>query len=70
MNGKLRILLWIGIVVLFLPFFGVPNWLRITLTIGIGIVLVYLAYALKYALKKIKFELRTQTEPNSTQIHG
>lgn len=60
MKGKLRLLLWIGIIVLFLPFFGVPDWLRTTLTIIIGIVLIYLAYTLKYAYKKLKFELRQQ----------
>lgn len=69
MKGKLRLLLWIGIVVLFLPFVGVPDWLRAALTIVIGLVLIYLSYTIKYAYKKLKFELRPQAhEPLATDI--
>jgi hypothetical protein len=70
MKGKLRLLQWVGIVVLFLPFFGVPDWLRTTLTIVIGLVLIYLAYSLRFAYKKLKFELRPQAEPASDIHHG
>lgn len=71
MKGKLRLLLWIGIIVLFLPYFGVPDWLRTSLTVLIGIVLIYLSYSLKYAYKKLKFELRPQqTVEQQEEIHG
>ncbi len=69
MKGKLRLLLWIGIIVLFLPFFGIPDWLRTTLTIAIGVVLVYMSYSLRYAYKKLKFELRQQ-QSATEEIHG
>lgn len=69
MKGKLQVLLWIGIIVLFLPIFGIPDWLRTVVTIVIGLVLIYLSYTLKYAYKKLKFELRPQ-EPLNQEIHG
>lgn len=74
MVNKLRLLLWIGIVVLFLPFFGVPDWLRTALTIAIGILLIYLTFSLRRSYKKLKFELRQgavvpQAEPTPI-IHG
>ncbi len=58
MIAKLRILFWIGIIILFLPFFGVPDWLRTALTIAIGIVIVYLTFSLRRSYKKLRFELR------------
>lgn len=58
MIAKLRILFWIGIVILFLPFFGVPDWLRTALTIAIGIVIIYLTFSLRRSYKKLRFELR------------
>lgn len=58
MIAKLRILFWIGIIILFLPFFGVPDWLRTALTIAIGIVIIYLTFSLRRSYKKLRFELR------------
>lgn len=70
MKGKLRLLLWIGIIVLFLPYFGVPDWLRTSITVLIGVVLIYLSYSLTYAYKKLKFELRPQQTVSQEEIHG
>lgn len=68
MVSRLRVLLWIGIIVLFLPFFGVPDTIRAMLTIAIGVVLIYMTFSLKRAYKKLKFELRQGTDQPTT-IH-
>ena len=71
MAGKLRLLVWIGIIVLFVPFFGITDWMRTVLTIIIGVVIIYLSFTLKFAYKKLKFESRPQSEPDTTPIiHG
>lgn len=72
MLGKLRLLFWIGIVLLFLPFFGIPSTWKTLLTILAGIGIAYLAFRLRYAYKKMKFEMRQAVPPadNPTIIHG
>ncbi len=74
MVGKLRLLLWIGIVLLFLPFFGVVDVIKTALTIGIGILLIILTFRLRYAYKKLRFELRQGAPqplaPTDESIHG
>ena len=70
MKGKLRLLFWLGIIVLFLPFLGVPDWLRTALTIFIGIILIYLTFKFRYMYKKMKFELHQQEQIATEQSHG
>jgi|GEM_PF-1397444 len=47
MIGKLRLLFWLGIVMMFLPFFGIPNTWKTVLAILIGIVLIALSFSLR-----------------------
>ncbi len=47
MIGKLRLLFWIGIAMLFLPFLGITNTWKMILAILIGIVLIALAFLLR-----------------------
>jgi hypothetical protein len=68
MVGKLRLLLWIGIVILFVPFFGVPDTLRTGLTIVIGIVVIYLTFRIKHAYKQLKFTLRQGAPTDDTTL--
>lgn len=70
MAGKLRLLFWIGIIMLFLPFFGITDWMRTTLTVILGILIIYLTFKLRYAYKKLKFELRPRQAEVETTIHG
>lgn len=74
MVGKLRLLLWIGIVLLFLPFFGVVDIVKTMLTVAIGVLLIVLTYRLRYAYKKLRFELRQGAsqpiDPTDQSIHG
>jgi hypothetical protein len=67
MLGKLRLLFWIGIILLFLPFLGIPLlWKKVLIAI-IGAGIVYLSFRIRYAYKKMKFEMR-QGSPDI--IHG
>lgn len=73
MIARLRAVLWIGIVLLFVPFLGVPDWLRTIVIITIGVVLIYIFYTLRRSYKKLKFELRQGVSApveNSSIIHG
>lgn len=47
MIGKLRLLFWIGIFMIFLPFLGIPNTWKMTITMLIGIGLITTAVALR-----------------------
>ncbi|HWC57866.1 MAG TPA: hypothetical protein VG621_02865 [Candidatus Paceibacterota bacterium] len=45
---------------LFFPFFGITDWMRVVLGIAIGIVLIYLAFALRHEYKRMKLKLRQE----------
>ena len=47
MVGKLRLLFWLGIVMLFLPFLGIPNTWKMVLAVLIGIILIVIAMLLR-----------------------
>ncbi len=73
MKTRLRAVTMIGVVLLFLPFFGVPSSLKAALCVALGVVLLYLSYSLAFAIKRLRFELRSQVvEPVAAQehIHG
>lgn len=69
MAAKLRIVLWIGIVLFFLPLFGIPTLWKNGITIILGALVIYLVFRLKYAYKKLRFEHRDDV-PVSPTIHG
>ncbi len=72
MIGKLRILFWTGIVLLFVPQFGIPQTFKSILTVGLGILVIVLALKLRHGYKKLKFQLRHTEEVTTQQdiIHG
>ncbi len=77
MIGRFRVLLWVGIILLFVPFLGIPDVLRMGLTIVIGVFVIYLTFSMKRAYKKMKFELRqgavtppSQVDDTTPIIHG
>lgn len=65
MAGKLRLLFWIGIVLLFIPYLGITEGIKTILTIASGLALIFVAFKLKHAYKEIKYRLRRYEEPAS-----
>jgi Ca2+/Na+ antiporter len=47
MIGKVRTVFWLGIVMMFLPFFGIPNTWKTALAVIIGVTLVVIAFLLR-----------------------
>lgn len=47
MIGKLRLLFWLGIIMLFLPFFGIPNTWKMIIALLIGVTLIGIAILLR-----------------------
>ena len=71
MIGKIRLLFWIGMIVLFIPYFGIPNtWKNIALG-GIGIILILISFRMRKVYKSMKFRLRRfeQSVPAEDIIH-
>lgn len=66
MIAKLRVVFWIGIVLLFVPFIGIPESGKSIITVAIGIVIIILSLKLKRAHKELKFRLRRYEEPTTT----
>lgn len=59
MIAKLRLLFWLGIVMLFLPFFGIPNAWKTILAVIIGIFLVTISIALRRNYRSLRHTIRT-----------
>lgn len=61
-----------GIVLLFLPYLGIPDTTKKLLTILIGIAVIIFSIKLRHGYKKLKFQLRRVEEPqqSSEVIHG
>lgn len=66
MNHKLRILFWIGIALLFVPYIGVTSRFRTAITIFLGILVVWLSFRIRKEYKILRFRLRRLEEPSST----
>lgn len=64
MNTKLRSLFWVGIIVLFLPYVGLPDGWKAVLTIALGIIIITLVFKLRREYKTLKFQLRRYQEPS------
>jgi uncharacterized membrane protein len=58
MIGKLRLLFWMGIVMLFLPFFGIPNTWKTILAILIGLVLILVSLSLRKRYRAMRNIIR------------
>lgn len=68
MIGKLRLLFWIGIVVCFLPYIGIPTWSKTALTALLGVGIIITSYRLKRVYKELKFKLREHTEHETPAV--
>jgi NADH:ubiquinone oxidoreductase subunit K len=58
MIGKIRIVFWLGVVLMFLPFFGIPNTWKTVIAILIGISLVLIAVQLRKHYRSLRIIIR------------
>jgi hypothetical protein len=65
MIAKLRLLFWLGIVMLFLPFFGIPNTWKTILAVLIGIFLIWVSIALRRNYRTMRHTIRTLEHPTN-----
>ncbi len=72
MLGKLRVLFWTGIVLLFVPYIGVTEGVKTMLTIAIALVILITVFKLRRSYREMKFRLRRYEEPATTtdSIHA
>ena len=68
MIGKLRLLFWIGIIVLFLPYIGLPSTPKTLFTILLGVAIIVISYRLKKAYKALKYKLRQVDKDSVSQV--
>ncbi len=66
MISKLRILFWIGVLTLFVPYLGITSGVRTALTILIGVLIIWLSFRIRKNYKELRFRLRRMEEPSST----
>jgi O-antigen/teichoic acid export membrane protein len=58
MIGKLRLLFWLGIVMLFLPFFGIPDTWKTIIAVLIGIGLIAVSVLLRQRYRAMRLIIR------------
>lgn len=58
MLSKLRTLFWLGILMLVLPFIGIPNTAKMIVALGIGVVLIVLAFAMRREYRTLRLKLK------------
>lgn len=66
MSGKLRLLFWIGILIMFVPYLGVTSGIRTGFTIILGMLIIWITIRLKHNYKELRFRLRRLEEPMAT----
>jgi hypothetical protein len=63
MIGSIRLICYIGIGMLFLPYFGIPNTWKLLLAILVGIALIVISFMMKKQYKILKFKLKRLEQP-------
>ena len=58
MIGNIRTVFWLGIVMLFLPFFGIPNNWKTLMAVGIGLILIILAFMMRKQYRAVRSVIR------------
>lgn len=66
MLNKLRYLFWVGIIILFLPYIGIPNNIKSILTIILGFVIIFLSIKIKKNYKMLKLKIYQLENTNIT----
>ena len=65
MIAKIRILFWIGVLMLFVPYLGIRSGIRAILTVALGALVIWLSLRLRRQYKELRFRLRRFEEPTS-----
>ena len=58
MIGKLRLLFWLGIIMIFLSFLGIPNTWKMIMAILIGIALIIISFSLRKKYRSLRLVIR------------
>jgi len=58
MLSKLRTLFWLGILMLVLPFIGIPNTWKMILALIIGLGLIVLAFGMRRDYRAVRIKLK------------
>jgi hypothetical protein len=66
MPAKLRILFWLGVVTIFVPYLGITSGIRTALTILIGALIIWLSLRMRKHYKELKYKLRKLEEVPTT----
>jgi hypothetical protein len=66
MSAKLRILFWLGVITLFVPYFGITTGIRTVVTIIIGVLIIWITFRLRKQLKELRYRLKKFEEPPTT----
>lgn len=52
--AKLRLLFWLGVVMLFLSFVGIPDTMKVITAIGVGACIIALAFLLRRDHRRVR----------------
>jgi len=62
MSTKLHLLFWSGIILLFVPFFGVRSPLRMIITIAIGLLILWLSVRIGREYSRLRSTIQTHSK--------
>lgn len=68
MIGKLRLLFWIGVLMLFVPYLGITSGFKTVLTIVLGILVIYLTFGLRRGYKQMRYQMRRTEQPENITV--
>jgi hypothetical protein len=69
MIGKIRLLCWLGIVMLFLSFLGIPNVWKEIIAMAIGITLITLSFLLRKSYRSNRIIIRNLERTITEHLH-
>ena len=70
MIGKLRLLFWIGVALLFIPYVGIFHSWKNGITILLGILIIYLTFKIRRDYKMLRFKMRRYERIETETVEG
>lgn len=58
MIAPLRVVFWLGVLMLFVPFLGIPNTWKGLLAALVGILLIFCTFRIRKSYKRLKLSIR------------